>query len=134
MPATEELSEHPPYDVSAGQQQVVSLVNAVMQSEFWNSTAILLTWDDYGGWYDHVPPPQIKEGAGTFGLGFRVPCIIISPFAKHGFVDHTQADHTSILRFIQRAHSLPSLPGINGMTSDLMEAFDFSRPPKNSLV
>ncbi len=63
MPGTDQSSEHPPYDISVGEMNTVSIINAIMTSEYWNSTAIFLTWDDYGGWYDHVAPPQVDSTA-----------------------------------------------------------------------
>ena len=125
MPKAEE-SEHPPSDVKAGEHYVESVINTVMQSKYWNSTAVFLTWDDWGGWYDHVPPPQID----SFGLGFRVPCLVISPYAKQGFIDHTQADFASILKFIETAHSLSPLTKRDAANSDMVGAFDFSQPPR----
>src|SRR5207247_7086279 len=105
MPPTQKLSEHPPYDPSIGEHWVVTAINQVMQSRYWSSTAIFLTWDDFGGWYDHVPPPQVDE----VGYGFRVPLIVISPYARHNFIDHTQADHASVLKFIETNYGLPPL-------------------------
>jgi phospholipase C len=101
-----------------------------MQSPYWNSTAILLTWDDYGGWYDHVPPPQVD----AYGYGFRVPCLIISPYARQGFIDHTVADHTSMLKFIESVYGLPPLAQRESAASNLFEAFDFSQSPRPPLV
>ena len=68
-----------------------------MKSPYWSSSAIILTWDDYGGWYDHAAPPQVDQ----YGFGFRVPALIISPFAKQGFVDHTLSEHASTLKLIE---------------------------------
>jgi phospholipase C len=129
MPKGEE-SEHPPNNIVVGEHYVVSLVNSIMQSKYWNSSAIFLTWDDYGGWYDHVPPPQID----SFGLGFRVPCLIISPYAKEGFIDHNQADFTSILKFIETRYSIPPLTHRDAFTSNMLEAFDFTQSPRNPLI
>lgn len=129
MPKNEE-SEHPPSEITVGEHYIVSLVNAIMQSKYWDSTVIFLTWDDYGGWYDHVPPPQID----SFGLGFRVPCLIISPYAREGFVDDKQADFTSILRFIETRYSIPPLTHRDAVTSNMLEAFDFSQPPRKPLI
>lgn len=128
--AQEKESEHPPADVGIGEHYLVSTINAVMQSPYWNSTAIFVTWDDWGGFYDHVAPPQVD----SFGLGFRVPCLVISPYAKEGFVDHTQADFTSILKFIETAHSLPPLTARVASTSNMSDAFDFSQAPRAPLV
>jgi phospholipase C len=130
MPATDETSEHPPYNITAGEDDVMSEVNAVMSSPYWNSTAIFLTWDDYGGWYDHVTPPQVD----AYGYGFRVPCIVISPYAKPGYIDNTQADFTSILKFIETTWSLPTLSTRDGAASNLTEAFNFAAAPRSPLV
>ena len=129
MPKDED-SEHPPSNITVGEHYVVSLVNAVMQSKYWDSTVIFVTWDDYGGWYDHVPPPQID----SFGLGFRVPCLIISPYTKEGFIDHKQADFTSILKFMETRYSIPPLTNRDKETSDMLEAFDFSKQPTKPLI
>ncbi len=130
MPPNSEQSEHPPNDVSVGEHYVASLINTVMQSSYWNSTAIFLSWDDYGGWYDHVPPPQVDG----YGYGMRVPCLIISPYARQGFVDHTLADHTSILSFIEARFGLKPLTTRDANANNLMEAFDFSQSPRPPLV
>jgi len=130
MPADDSVSEEPPGNVTLGEQSVVSMVNAVMSSQYWNSTAIFLTWDDWGGWFDHVPPPQVD----AYGYGFRVPCLIISPYAKEGLIDNTQGDFTSILKFIETTFSLSSLSSRDAQANDLMEAFDFAQPPSPPLV
>jgi phospholipase C len=122
--------EEPPHDVTAGEHYVVSTINTIMQSKYWNSTAIFVTWDDWGGWYDHIAPPQLDY----FGLGFRVPCLVISPYAKQGFVDHTQTDFTSILKFIETDYSLPPLTSRDAAASSMQEAFDFSQAPRTPLV
>ena len=127
---TEDESDHPTANVRVGQKYLVSTINAIMQSKFWPSTAIFVTWDDYGGWYDHVAPPQVD----AFGFGFRVPCLIISPYAKEGFIDHTQSEFTSILKFIQTVHSLPPLTQRDAMASNMFEAFDFSQTPSPPLI
>lgn len=126
----EEESEHPPWDITTGENYTVSLINSIMQSKYWNSSAIIITWDDYGGFYDHVSPPQIDE----FGLGFRVPCLIISPYAKEGFIDHTQSEFASILKFIETVYSIPPLTPRDAKASDMMEAFDFSQSPRSTLI
>ncbi len=130
MPSSDEVSEHPPYDIYNGERNVVSLINAVMNSVYWDSTAIFLTWDEAGGWYDHVPPPQVDQ----YGYGFRVPCLIISPFAKGGYIDHTQGDFTSLLKFIETLYSLPALTDRDASASSLIEAFDFAREVNPPLV
>jgi len=130
MPTSDQESEHPPYDVSLGERNVVSMINAVSTSKHWNSTAIFLTWDESGGWYDHVPPPQVDR----YGYGFRVPCLLISPFAKQGYVDHTQADFASLLKFMETAFSLPPLTDRDRSANNLLEAFNFSQTPIVPLI
>jgi phospholipase C len=130
MPNNETESEHPPQNVTVGELRNVKLINAVMQSSYWNSTAILFTWDDYGGWYDHVAPPRIDK----YGYGFRVPMLVISPYARPGYIDHTLADHTSILKFIETTFGLPSLGARDATANDLTSAFNFSQPANAPLV
>jgi phospholipase C len=91
------VSEHPQALVSAGQTYVTGLVNAIMKGPDWNSTAIFLTWDDWGGFYDHVVPPAIDQN----GLGLRVPGIVISPYAKQGYIDHQTLSHDDYNKFIE---------------------------------
>jgi phospholipase C len=126
----ENESEHPPNDIAAGEHYSVSLINTIMRSQYWDSSAIFLAWDDYGGWYDHVAPPQVD----SFGYGFRTPCLIISPYVKEGLIDHTVADHTSILKFIEKLYGLPTLTTRDAQANDLLEAFDFSQSPRSELV
>ena len=105
MPETDQISEHPPYNVTAGELSVVSEINDIMKSQYWSSSAIILTWDDYGGWYDNASPPQVDQ----YGFGFRVPALIISPFARHGFVDSTLVEFASTLKLIETLFHVPSL-------------------------
>src|SRR5256712_7274146 len=128
---TPSQSEHqPPQDIKLGEDSTVSILNAIMASSYWNSTAVFITWDDSGGWYDHVPPPQVHE----FGYGFRVPLLIVSPYAKQGLVDHTLSDHTSLLKFIETLYSLPPLTQRDAQANNLMEAFNFTQSPRNPLA
>ncbi len=129
MPMSNE-SEHPPADVAVGEHYIVRYVNAIMNSQYWNSTAIFITWDDYGGFYDHVPPPQLDK----YGLGFRVPCLVISPYAKQGFIDHTQTDFVSLLKFIEDTYSLQPLTARDANNTNMMEAFDFSQSVLDPLI
>jgi phospholipase C len=109
-----------------GPDWVASVVNAVGQSQYWNSTAIVIVWDDAGGFYDHVPPPQLDRT----GLGFRVPMIVISPYAKQGYVAHTQYEFGSILKFIETAFKLPQLGTTDRRASNLTDAFNFKQAPR----
>jgi phospholipase C len=122
-----EKSEHPPNSVCQGENWTVEAVNAVMQGPDWSSTVIFITYDDFGGLYDHVPPPQIDQ----FGLGPRVPMLIISPFARRGYVSHTQYEHSSVLKFVEARYQLPSLTARDAGASDMLDSFDFSQtqPP-----
>jgi phospholipase C len=96
-----------------------------MASPDWSSTAVVLTWDDFGGFYDHVPPPHVD----LYGLGPRVPAIFISPYAKPGYVDHTQYEFASVLRFIETIFDLPPLTARDANANDMLGAFDFSQQP-----
>jgi len=91
-----EVSEHPQYNFCLGENCSTRVINAIIRSPMWKDTAIFVTWDDYGGFYDHAPPPQLDG----FGLGIRVPLLVISPYAKNG-VDHQVGEFSSVLRFIE---------------------------------
>ena len=123
-------SEHPPLSARIGEQDSVRLVSAVSESPLWKSSAIFLTWDDFGGFYDHVPPPQID----AIGLGFRVPTLVVSPFAKPGFVCHTQFEHSSLVKFIETNFELGSLGKRDVKANDMMDCFDFSQKPQAPLI
>jgi phospholipase C len=119
------ISEHPPANITSGMNWVKHVINAIMNSPYWNSTAIILTWDDYGGFYDHVAPPQIDK----YGLGFRMPTIIISPYSKPGYIDHTQYQFESMLKFIEWRFSLQPLTERDLHANNLLNAFDFNQKP-----
>ena len=123
-------SEHPPARSDCGMDYVAYLVNQVMESQFWQSSAIIITWDDYGGFYDHVPPPQVD----AFGEGFRVPTLVISPWAKHGYVDHTQYEFASLLRLAEDNFNLPTLGTRDVSANDMMNSFDFNKAPQPVLI
>jgi phospholipase C len=112
--------------VDVGPDWVASVVNAIGESKYWNSTAIIITWDDWGGFWDHVPPPQLDYR----GLGFRVPLIIVSPYAKKGYVSHTQYEFGSILKFAETTFGLASLDTTDVRANNLTDAFDFSQKPR----
>jgi len=123
-------SEHPPEPIAQGMWYVTKLVNALMQSPYWSSTAIFITWDDYGGFYDHVPPPNVD----AFGYGPRVPLLIISPYAKPGYVTSETGGFASILRFIEERFHLQHLTARDDRTGDMSDAFDFNQTPDPPLV
>jgi len=123
-------SEHPPARSDCGMDYVSYLVNDVMESQYWQSSAIIITWDDYGGFYDHVPPPQVD----AFGEGFRVPTLVISPWAKHGYVDHTMYEFASLLRLAEDNFNLPTLGTRDVSANDMMNSFDFNQTPQPVLI
>ncbi|MCI4362916.1 MAG: alkaline phosphatase family protein [Thermoplasmata archaeon] len=120
-------TEHPPQNVQAGQDSVATdVVNALGTSPYWPGVAVFVTWDDFGGFYDHVAPPAVD----AFGYGFRVPCLVVSPYARNGFIDHVVNDHTSILKFIETRFGLAPLSTRDAAANDFVEAFDLSSPPR----
>lgn len=119
-------SEHPPGSISSGARAVRTLINALSRSSAWPSSAFLLTYDDWGGWYDHVAPPQVDAD----GYGFRVPALLISPFSRQGVINHTQLDFTSILRFIEDNYHLAPLATRDATANSLASAFDFDAAPR----
>ncbi len=122
---SEKNSEHPPKNVQDGMWYVTDLVNAVMQSKYWQNCAIVTMWDDYGGFYDHVRPIQTDE----LGFGFRVPALIISPYSRSGQVVHTTYDLTSPLKLVETKFGLSSLTGRDGSSNTMLECFNFSQSP-----
>ena len=108
-----------------GPSWVASVVNAVGESKYWNSTAIVILWDDWGGWYDHVPPPQLDYT----GLGFRVPMLVVSPWARHGVVSHTQYEFGSVIKFVEDVWGLPSLGTSDVRATSIEDVFDFTQSP-----
>jgi phospholipase C len=119
------LSDHPPTSICLGENWTVEYLNELMQSKYWRSTAIVLTWDDFGGFYDHVAPPHVD----MYGLGPRVPAIIISPWAKPGYVDGTTYEFASVLRFIETVFDVPPLTSRDADAADMLGAFDFTQTP-----
>ena len=121
--------EHPTWSTCNGENWTVEQINALMQGPEWNSTVIFLAWDDFGGFYDHVPPPGLDE----YGLGPRVPLIVISPYAKAGYITSTgnpgvNYEFSSFLKFVETRYNLPSLGArdANPLVGDMTDAFDFS--------
>ena len=119
-------SEHPPGSVQSGMRFVRTVINNLMASRYWSSSAFLLSYDDWGGWYDHVRPPQVD----AFGYGFRVPALLVSPYARRGYVDHTTLDFTSGLKFIEENWGLAPLTRRDARARSFAGAFDFSAPPR----
>lgn len=118
-------SDHPSCFTLNGPSWVSAIVNAIGNSQFWNSTAIIVEWDDSGGWYDHVLPPALDYD----GVGFRIPMILISPYAKHGYVSHTQHETASILKFAEDTFGLPQLAPSDTRAVDFLDMFDFTQQP-----
>lgn len=140
-----EESEHQPADISDGQAYVTELINAIMQGPNWENTAIFLTWDDWGGFYDHVEPPKVDEN----GYGLRVPALVISPYAKQGYIDHQTLSFDAYLKLIEdlflwgqridpetdgRPDPRPTVRENVSELGDLLEDFDFSQTPRAAEV
>ncbi|HEV2369001.1 MAG TPA: alkaline phosphatase family protein [Acidimicrobiales bacterium] len=138
-------SEHPPASIHEGQAWVTNLVNAVMKSPDWSSTAVFLSWDDWGGFYDHVVPPTVDAD----GYGLRVPAIVISPYARKGFIDHQTLSHDAYLAFIEddflggarldpatdgRPDPRPDVRETAAALGHLTEDFDFDQAPRPPMV
>jgi phospholipase C len=139
------VSEHPPGLISAGQAYVTGLVNTIMQGPDWASTAIFLAWDDWGGFYDHVVPPTVDEN----GYGLRVPGLVISPYARKGFIDHQTLSFDAYAKFIEddflngarldpktdgRPDPRPDVRENAPQLGDLRADFDFGQPPRPPLL
>jgi len=124
-------TDHPPDSACIGENWTVQQINAVMQgpASQWNSTAIVLVWDDFGGFYDHVAPPYRDQ----YGLGIRVPWIIISPWAAQG-VYHTEIEFASVVRFMEETFGLPNLGGADTVANDMQDAFNYTQTPLPPLV
>ncbi len=123
-------TDHPGFSSCRGENWTVQQLNAVMQGPDWNSTAVFLTWDEWGGFYDHVPPPNPDE----FGLGVRIPLLIISPFAKKGYISHTVYEFSSFLRFVETRYRLQPLTDRDRMAKDVLDSFDFGQAPQAPLI
>jgi phospholipase C len=139
------FSEHPPQSIAPGQAFVTNLINAAMQGPDWNSTAIFLSWDDWGGFYDHVPPLKVDP----WGYGLRVPALLISPYAKQGYIDHQDLSFDAYLKLIEdrfltgqrldpktdgRPDSRPSVREAAPQLGDLTKEFDFDQKPLPPLI
>jgi phospholipase C len=118
-------SDHARANLGSGPSWVAAVVNSIGNSPYWFSTAIFIVWDDWGGWYDHVAPPIYN----SYEYGFRVPLIVVSPYAKAHFVSHKRHDFGSILRFIEENFSLPTLGYADSRADDLSDCFDYTQVP-----
>ena len=123
-------SEHPPHSTCVGENWTVQTLNAIMQGPDWDSTAVFIVWDDFGGFYDHYPPPVVDG----FGLGPRVPLLIISPYAIPGYISHTQYEFSSVLKTIEERFNLPPLSDRDRNANDMLDSFDFNQAPNPPLI
>jgi phospholipase C len=139
------VSEHAPHSVSAGQAYVTGLINTIMRGPDWPSTAIFVSWDDWGGFYDHVQPPAVDG----MGYGLRVPGLVISPYARRGYIDHQVLSHDAYLKFIEddflggrrldpatdgRPDSRPDVRENAPQLGDLRADFNFRQPPRRPMI
>lgn len=120
-----QASDHPAGNDGSGPSWVASIVNAIGNSSYWTSTAIFITWDDWGGWYDHVAPSVVN----SYEYGFRVPLIVVSPYAKPAYVSRVTHDFGSLLKFIEEIYDLPSLGYADAPADDLSDCFNFMQRP-----
>jgi len=125
-----EVSDHPPDSVCAGENWTVQLLNAVQRSPEWRSTAVVIVWDDFGGFYDHVPPPHVD----VYGMGPRTPMLLISPWVKAGTIAHQTLEFASVLKMIETIWDLPPLTQRDANASDMLDLFDFAQPPVPKLI
>jgi phospholipase C len=130
---TGQASDHPGITDGSGPSWVASVVNALGNSPYWANTAIFITWDDWGGLYDHVAPPQVLLNCAQWGCGyvygFRVPLIVVSPYAKAQYISTTQHDFGSILKFVEGTFNLPSLGYADAAADDFSDCFNFNQTP-----
>jgi phospholipase C len=140
--APQAFSEHPPDppdrganppvgNVTNGMQWTVDQVNAIVQGGLWPRTAIFITWDDWGGWYDHVDPPEVEKWTdGTqFRYGSRVGCLVLSPYAKSGYISKVLHSHVSLVKFCETTFGLPPLNARDSAADDMSDCFDFTQQP-----
>ena len=123
-------NEHPPGSMCSGENWTVNQLNALMQGTDWSSSAVFITYDDFGGFYDHVPPPQVD----IYGLGPRVPMLIVSPYAKKAYISHTQYELSSMIKFAEEVFGLPNLGQRDVLANDMTDSFDFTQSPRKGLI
>lgn len=129
------LNEQAPSNLATGQEFVASLVFNLMKSQYWKNSVFILTYDGAGGWYDHVAPPMLKSTDKNIPkFGFRVPTLIISPYAKEGYIDNTLYDTTSILKFIEYTYGISPLSNRDAVANNLLNAFEFNKPPREPFI
>jgi phospholipase C len=119
-------SDHPGSGSDTGPSWVAQVVNAIGKSKYWSSSAIIVVWDDWGGFYDHVPPKQLDYQ----GLGFRVPMLIVSPYAKKGYVSHTRYEFGSVVKFVEETWKLGQLGRTDVRANSIGDAFNFNQSPR----
>jgi phospholipase C len=127
------LNDHPRggrASMCAGENWTVEIMNGLQRSPYWERTAVILTWDDFGGFYDHVAPPHID----IYGLGPRVPALVMSPWARPGYIDSRTYEFSSVLRFIERIFRLPAMTERDRRSNDMLDAFDFQQEPVPPLI
>jgi len=124
------VSEHPPAGVKEGMAYVTGLVNAIMQGPHWDTTAIFISWDDWGGFYDHVSPPQVDQ----YGYGIRVPGLIISPYARENYIDHNTYSFESWLKIVEERFGVEPMTARDMNASDMLGAFDFTQKPRAPII
>jgi phospholipase C len=123
-------SEHPPHSSCAGENWTVRQLNALMQSPLWSNSVVFLNWDDFGGFYDHMPPPQW----GPIAYGPRVPSLVISPYARPHFIDHRQYDFESIVRYVEDKYGLPRMGEYDRRARSIVSSLDFSQTPQGPMI
>ncbi len=124
------VSDHPPESMCRGENWTVERINQLMRSPLWSSTVIVLTWDDFGGFYDHVAPPYVT----TYEYGIRVPLLVISPFTKRGLIYHGRLDFSSIVKFVEDQYGLPHLANYDRSVDSIGSMVDPSQTPLNPVV
>jgi len=140
-----QFDEHPPYagknmgNVTLGMQWTVDQVNAIVKGGLWSKTAIFITWDDWGGWYDHVTPPDLEPWnlatpvasyKGTqYRLGSRVGCLVLGPYARTGYVSKKQHSHVSLVWYCETLFALPALNQRDRQADDIADCFDYKQIP-----
>lgn len=127
----ESNSEHPPHSSCAGENWTITQINAVMNGPDWNSTAIFVVWDDFGGFYDHYPPPASPD---EYPVGPRVPMLIVSPFAIPGYISHTPYEFSSLLKIVEERYQLAPLTDRDADANDMLDSFNFNQNPNAPLI